>query len=178
MSGNPKNGPRDQGLCTPPELFHGLCSYLRIYPTLDVAASDENHMCERWFTEERNGLVQQWREDWFCNPPFNNIEAWVVHAHDGAFRDPFGLLIRGFMLLPSRTDTMWFAEALASRDTENPISILFIVADEPRKSGRVRFLKNGVPLRSPFEGSLVLVFGQGEQWIESVPLRQLLEMGR
>jgi hypothetical protein len=53
--------------------------------TLDVAAADWNHKCERYFTEGIDGLKQDWdaKAVW-CNPPYKAtiIEAFVRKALD------------------------------------------------------------------------------------------------
>jgi site-specific DNA-methyltransferase (adenine-specific) len=42
--------------------------------TLDVCATAENHKCERYFTEQDDGLTQDWKgETVFCNPPYSKI---------------------------------------------------------------------------------------------------------
>lgn len=43
---------------TPQRLFDELDAEFHF--TLDAAASDENHKCERFFTEKENGLQQNW----------------------------------------------------------------------------------------------------------------------
>lgn len=43
---------------TPQKLFDELDAEFHF--TLDAAASDENHKCERYFTEKENGLRQSW----------------------------------------------------------------------------------------------------------------------
>jgi phage N-6-adenine-methyltransferase len=51
---------------------------------LDVAASDDNAVCLCYFTEAGDGLSLPWLVGkdcivW-CNPPYNNIGAWIAHA--------------------------------------------------------------------------------------------------
>jgi hypothetical protein len=55
--------------------------------TLDVAAAEWNHKCERYFTEQQDGLKQTWdaKAGW-CNPPYSAavIERFVRKAIDAA----------------------------------------------------------------------------------------------
>ncbi len=59
---------------TDPILFE-LC--LREFNfNLDVAASDENHLCDTWYTKEDNALERNWGmlrrlTNAWCNPPFS-----------------------------------------------------------------------------------------------------------
>lgn len=58
---------------TPQSLFDELNAEFNF--TLDAAASDANHKCERYFTKKDNGLLQDWQgETVFCNPPYGNRE--------------------------------------------------------------------------------------------------------
>lgn len=43
---------------TPQDLFDRLNRIFHF--TLDVAANDENHKCEKYFTKEQDGLTQKW----------------------------------------------------------------------------------------------------------------------
>lgn len=67
---------------TTPETM-GLCKRLAGVDgfDLDVAADAESHWAPRWYGIDRNGLAQPWdaARVW-CNPPYSNIEPWVVRA--------------------------------------------------------------------------------------------------
>ena len=43
---------------TPPEVFKDLDNEFKF--TLDPCASKENHECDKYFTKEGNGLLQDW----------------------------------------------------------------------------------------------------------------------
>ncbi len=46
--------------------------------TLDPCADEFNHKCEKYYTEEQNGLLQDWGgEVVFCNPPYGNKETGI-----------------------------------------------------------------------------------------------------
>lgn len=66
---------------------------------LDVCATPENTKCERFFTPEEDGLVQEWDGMVWCNPPYSNIKEWAKKCSE------YGNAV---MLVPARTDTKWF----------------------------------------------------------------------
>jgi phage N-6-adenine-methyltransferase len=75
--------------------------------TLDAAASDENHLCSRYFTLEHDGLVQPWKgERVWCNPPFSDMTSWVRKAWDEMEAGRCDLVV---MLAPAnRTEQPWW----------------------------------------------------------------------
>lgn len=60
---------------TPLALFRALRREFG-YFNLDPAATDENHLCDEYYTEEMNGLIRPWISVMhgnplvFCNPPY------------------------------------------------------------------------------------------------------------
>ena len=59
---------------TPPYLFERLSAQYGGF-TIDLAASAENALCDRYYTKEDDALAQYWGgEVGFCNPPFDDIE--------------------------------------------------------------------------------------------------------
>jgi phage N-6-adenine-methyltransferase len=75
--------------------------------TLDVAASDENYLCPRYFTLEHDGLAQSWKgERVWCNPPFSDMTSWVRKAWDETRTGRCDLVV---MLAPAnRTEQPWW----------------------------------------------------------------------
>jgi site-specific DNA-methyltransferase (adenine-specific) len=73
--------------------------------TLDPCATDENHKCAKYYTEEDDGLHQSWApETVFMNPPYGRgIDRWVRKAYMESLR---GATV--VCLLPARTDTAWW----------------------------------------------------------------------
>jgi phage N-6-adenine-methyltransferase len=69
---------------TPPELFGALNSVFDF--TLDVAATDDNALCERYFTADHlNGLNVSWRSHRvYANPPYSEGQygTWLQKAAD------------------------------------------------------------------------------------------------
>ena len=71
---------------------------------LDVCATPENAKCSRFFTEESNGLAQDWDGICWMNPPYGKyIPAWVEKAHRSSMN---GATV--VCLVPSRTDPIWW----------------------------------------------------------------------
>lgn len=82
--------------------------------TLDAAASDENHKCERYFTLADDGLAQDWTGAVWCNPPYGRVIAhWVAKAYAESLR---GAIV--VMLIPSRTDTGWWHDLVMATGAE------------------------------------------------------------
>jgi phage N-6-adenine-methyltransferase len=112
---------------TPPDLFAELDEEFHF--TLDAAASHENALCERYFTEEEDGLSRSWAEEVvFCNPPYARWQLfrWVRKAYleTGAWNTTV------VMLIPTSVETEWFHTYVW--DTE---------AQRARDGVEVRFLK-------------------------------------
>jgi site-specific DNA-methyltransferase (adenine-specific) len=105
----------------PSDLFQTLDSEFHF--TIDVAASDLNHLCPRYYTKDTNGLAQNWsNETVWCHPLFDrDIHLWVDKALNS---DCLTVL-----LLPSSTDTRWFARVW-DHDSH-----------KPRDRCQIRFLK-------------------------------------
>lgn len=92
---------------TPKDLFDKLDAEFHF--TLDAAASDKNHLCSKYYTEETNSLIQDWTgEVAFCNPPYSSElqREFVKKAYEEA-RKPGTTCV---LLLPARTDTKLFHE--------------------------------------------------------------------
>ena len=87
---------------TPRELFNGLDAEFHF--TCDVASSDDNHLCDRYFTKELDGLTQPWSGVCWLNPPYGPaIYKWLQKAVN---ESKLGTIT--VCLLPARTDTIWF----------------------------------------------------------------------
>jgi hypothetical protein len=75
-----------------------------------VAACDEAHRADRYFTKADSGLTKPWDNTWWCNPPWSDIRPWVEKA--------LNTTAPGLMLLPAWTDRAWWQELIEpARDT-------------------------------------------------------------
>lgn len=128
---------------TPRELFDRLNKEFNF--DTDVAASDLNHLCANYFTEENSGLLAEWGSVNFINPPFSNITPWVQWS-----KVQHELGKTNVMVLPSDTSVKWFKEAFDSCNEVRFISgrISFINADTQKpvngnNKGSVLFIWRG-----------------------------------
>ena len=72
--------------------------------TLDVAADDTNHKCDRYYTTAQDGLQQSWDGVVWCNPPYcRQTGKWVKKAYEESIK---GATV--VMLLPCRPDVAYF----------------------------------------------------------------------
>ena len=124
---------------TPQDFFDKLNEEFRF--TLDPCANAENHKCDKYFTKEQNGLVQDWgTERVYCNPPYGRgICEWVAKCSRHS-----GLAV---MLIPARTDTKWFHEYVYQKPN---VELRFI-------KGRLKFGNSSNS--APFP-SMVIVFNK------------------
>lgn len=93
---------------TPPELFAKLNRKFAF--EMDVAASKDNALCQRFCTKEFDGLTNAWGYRNFCNPPYSTVRDWVLKADTEAFQGNLTI-----MLIPARTCTKWFHEIIKGR---------------------------------------------------------------
>lgn len=126
---------------TPPKEF-GVISEAFGGFDLDVAASDENHLCDRYFTAEIDALIQEWITEkfWWCNPPFSKKEEFIRKAIEELAKGR-----RGLMLLPSSQEAEWFRKHITH-------------PRRPRVTwpGRIQFQIDGKrPKRETEDGKLV-----------------------
>lgn len=126
---------------TPPEVYDPL--HREFGFTLDPCSTHENAKCERHFTEQENGLVQDWSAHRvFMNPPYGReVYGWTRKARAEAER---GALVVG--LLPASTDLAWWHD-----DVVGHADVRFI-------RGRVRFLTDGPYRASGFFPSVIVVW--------------------
>lgn len=126
---------------TPWDLFEKLNDEFHF--TLDPCSTHENAKCYKHFTIEEDGLLQdQGNEVVFCNPPYGRkIKDWVKKAYNESQKDN----TTAVMLIPSRTDTIYFHEYIYHK-----AEIRFI-------KGRLKFgdAKNSAPFPS-----MVVIFGR------------------
>ena len=74
---------------------------------IDAAASKENALCERYYTQELDALKQDWHKDgknFWLNPPYGRlIGKFIKKAYEESFKG-----CNVVCLIPSRTCTQYF----------------------------------------------------------------------
>ena len=142
---------------TPKKLIEAIEEVEDVRFTLDVAATRENTLCERFYSKEENGLKQPWTGVVWCNPPYSkgNIAQWVKKAISELDRD--GGPEMTMMLLPSDTSTAWFHDMVWMR-AEDVTFLKGRIAFEGPEKGRVgapfpsmlvKFLRGGDNIGAP-----------------------------
>lgn len=126
---------------TPQNFFDALNAEFQF--TLDPCSTDENAKCEKHYTKEQDGLVQDWTgERVFCNPPYGReMPKWIAKCAEHGMRG--GIAV---MLIPARTDTKAFHEYIYGK-----AEIRFI-------KGRLKF--GGSQNSAPFPSMVVVFRGQ------------------
>lgn len=137
---------------TPQDLFDVLDKEFGF--TLDPCADEINHKCDKYYTVEQDGLIQDWSgETVFCNPPYSRKTkknagqiAWVKKCYEESERG--GVVV---MLIPARTDTIMFHDYILGK-----AEIRFI-------KGRVNFEINGEKSKDPAPFPSMIVVYRGKQ---------------
>ena len=131
---------------TPHPLFDTLHRRHRF--NVDAAANDSNHLLPSYWTQREDGIAQlaDSANDHlraFLNPPYSHIDPWAEAVLKRFLRGAVTV-----MLVPAmRTDRDWFHLVLPYA------KIVFV-------KGRIRFNPApGITPTSPFETSMLLVFG-------------------
>lgn len=135
---------------TPIEVVDEIQDFLGIVGlplmTLDTAASKDNAKCVDYFTAKDNSLVMPWVTNglWWCNPPFNQSEAFMEKAHNELAEGRQGIL-----LLPNNAETIPFRRWIT--DLNRPRLMW------PR---RISFLdeETGLPANGNTTGSWIVAF--------------------
>lgn len=124
---------------TPPSLYKKLNEVFEF--TLDPCASENNHKCEKYYTEADDGLSMPWDgERVFMNPPYGReIGKWVKKASE----IKQGLVV---CLVPARTDTRWWHDYVVDRGGV----IIYL-------KGRLKF--GGSKNSAPFPSAIVIFLG-------------------
>ena len=119
---------------TPQEFYDKLNDEFNF--TLDPCATEDNAKCDNFFTADDDGLKQDWYGNIvFCNPPYGRaIKDWVKKSYEESLKTNTTVV----MLIPSRTDTIYFHEFIYGK-----AEIRFI-------KGRLKFgdAKNSAPFPS------------------------------
>lgn len=120
---------------TPDDFYQ---KYNKIYNfETDVCATYENAKCENYFTQEVDGLSQDWKGVCWMNPPYGRtIKDWMKKAYESSLN---GATV--VCLVPARTDTNWWHDYAMKGEIE------FI-------KGRLKF--GGSKNSAPFPSAVVV----------------------
>lgn len=125
---------------TPKSLFDTISNDYGPF-NLDVCASPQNAKCEKFFTEEDDGLSQKWYGKCWMNPPYGRrIKDWMKKAYESSLE---GATV--VCLVPSRTDTKWWHDYAMKGE------VSFI-------KGRVKFV--GAEHVAPFPSAIVVFYSE------------------
>lgn len=135
-------GNSKQNYGTPPELLQAIKHRLHIDNfELDVAADSENAVALEYFDEAFNALrpgVNWNKEGWtWCNPPYANIEPWVIKAYQETSKGA-----QTVMLIPASVGSNWWKEWV------NPYAYIVYL------NGRITF----VGAKDPYPKDCALLF--------------------
>jgi len=87
---------------TPDEIFEPLNKEFGF--TLDVAASQDNYKCARYWTREDDALSLPWGDEiCWLNPPYRQVGVWVKRAFQESLN---GATV--VCLVQARTNTNWW----------------------------------------------------------------------
>lgn len=128
---------------TPRPLFDQLDSEFHF--TVDLCASDENHLCEKYYTKENSGMdADLTGEIVFCNPPYGHkaTSDWIKKCANAK--------ATVVMLIPARTDTNAFHDYIWGK-----AEIRFL-------RGRLKFGGGKKADRAPFP-SMIVIFRNGDK---------------
>ena len=127
---------------TPKEFIEELCEKYNIYPRLDPCATSANRKCLLFFTEEENGLHQEWEHDVWCNPPHSITGDFVRKAYNEWLQNNINIML----LVPANTiSTIWWHEYVEDITEYHAIK------------GRIRFLRDGKPSEFVSRNSYILI---------------------
>ena len=122
---------------TPIDFFNKLNEIFKF--EIDVAASDNNAKCEKYFTEKINGLEQKWEGTCWMNPPYGREQIkWIEKAYKESQN---GATV--VCLIPARPDTKVWQDVIFKK----AIAVCFV-------KGRLKF--GGGKESAPFPSALVV----------------------
>ena len=140
---------------TPQDFFEKLSKLYGPYD-LDPCSTIKNAKCKYFFTEQDDGLSQDWSGyNVFMNPPYGRkIGNWIEKAYEESRKDNTTVTC----LIPSRTDTKYWHDYCMKAD-----KILFI-------KGRLKF---GIATNAaPFPSAVVIFTGKNvtRPFLNNIPM--------
>lgn len=125
---------------------------------LDAAASEDNKVCDKFYSKETNCLKRWWgsKKHVWLNPPYSNPDPFVLKAIEQMEHDN-----QIDILLPADNSTAWFSDA-----QKHAAEIIWITGEtwfedgkEYSRTGRLAFISGltGEPVSGNNKGSVIFV---------------------
>ena len=97
---------------------------------LDAAATESNKLCDNFYTQKDNSLLQNWskHKSIYCNPPYGRLISKFIKK--GYEANQLGSLV--VFLIPARVDTKWWHDYCSKGE------VWFI-------KGRLKFINKAFP---------------------------------
>ena len=113
---------------TPEDIFKKLDE--EFYFNLDPCCTNKNHKCDKFYTQDDDGLSKDWEGHVvFMNPPYGRgIKNWIIKAYEESKK---GATV--VCLIPARTDTIYWHD------------YIFKYAEVRFLRGRVKFQNRMLP---------------------------------
>lgn len=128
---------------TPPDVMAALVEEFGLFD-LDPCCRPETAKAPIFFTPEQDGLDREWHGRVFLNPPYSKPRPWLDKAAQEVAAGRASLVVA---LLPVRTDTRWFHDAVLPK-----AELRFL-------RGRVRWLGwQGTPIPAPKDPSMLAIY--------------------
>lgn len=127
---------------TDPKVFKPLNDQYNF--TLDPCCEIHTALCDKFYTEKENGLIQKWEgETVFVNPPYSrgNIDQWMKKCYEESLN---GTTV--IALIPVSTSSNWWHEYVWNKSKIHYFK------------GRLRFV--GAPFTAPFSSCLAIYNAQ------------------
>ena len=113
---------------TPKKLFEIACNEHDIHPTIDICASDANHVLDNYITKKDDCFKQIITEPFFMNPPYSKVSEFMKFAYDLHVKRNLDALI----LVYAKTGVGWWHDHVVGK------------AEIHYVKGRIKFLdENG-----------------------------------
>jgi len=128
---------------TPPCLWKSFSNALDGFDLDPASGCEPVQIADETYTEEDDGLSQNWFGTVWCNPPYSNPGAWLEKAiSEHCTKQNTDTIL---LLLPARTNTNWF-----SNNIENADAVLFF-------DSKISFLKDGRSEKDALPSPVMLV---------------------
>ena len=133
---------------TPPEIIESARAIMGKID-LDPATSESANeiiKAEQIFTEENDGLIQQWNGNVWMNPPYSQP---LISEFSDKLISELPNINQACILVNNATETNWLQNMMQKCDV-----ICFL-------KGRIKFIDmNGNPSGAPLQGQVILYFGE------------------